>query len=52
MTDLLLAIQTLSSAQLTHSQARHRFVLSQLLLKQSAGQVGEADLRLVNALLR
>jgi len=27
-------------------------VLSQLLLKQSAGQVGEADLRLVNAMLR
>jgi outer membrane protein len=52
MTDLLLAIQTLSSAQLTHSQARHRFVLGQLLLRQSAGQVGEADLRLVNALLR
>jgi outer membrane protein len=51
MTDLLLAIQTLSSAQLAHSQARHRFVLGQLLLKQSAGQVGEADLRLVNALL-
>jgi len=52
MTDLLLAIQTLSSAQLSHSQARHRYVLSQLLLKQAAGQVGEADLRLVNALLR
>ena len=45
-------IQTLSSAQSAYSQARHRFVLSQLLLRQSAGQVGEADLRLVNALLQ
>jgi len=52
MTDLLLAIQTLSSAQATYSVARHRLVVSELQLKQSAGQVSEADLLNVNALLR
>jgi outer membrane protein len=52
MTDLLLAIQTLSSAQATYSVARHRLVVSELQLKASAGQVSEADLAGVNALLR
>jgi len=52
MTDLLLAIQTLSSAQATFSVARHRLVVSELQLKQSAGQVSETDLQNVNALLR
>jgi len=52
MTDLLLAIQTLSSAQATYSVARHRLVVSELQLKQSAGQVSEMDLQNVNALLR
>ena len=52
MTDLLLAIQTQSSAQSAYSQARHRLVVSELLLKQSAGQIGEADLQQVDALLR
>jgi outer membrane protein len=52
MTDLLLAIQTLSSAQATYSVARHRLVVSELQLKQSAGQVSETDLQNVNALLR
>lgn len=52
MTDLLLAIQTLASAQSEHSLARHRFVLSRLLLRQAAGSVDEADLAAVNALLQ
>jgi outer membrane protein len=52
MTDLLLAIQTLASAQNAYSQARHQFILSRLLLKQAAGTVDEADLVAVNTLLR
>jgi len=52
MTDLLLAIQTLASAQSDHSLARHRFILSRLLLRQAAGAVDEADLAAVNALLQ
>lgn len=52
MTDLLLAIQTLAAAQNAHSQARHQFVLSRLLLQQAAGTVSETDLAAVNALLQ
>jgi outer membrane protein len=52
MTDLLLAIQTLSAAQNAHSAARHRWVLARLLLEQSAGRIGEAHLQAVNALLQ
>jgi len=52
MTDLLLAIQTLGSAQSAYSLARHQFVLSRLLLQQAAGAVDEADLATVNALLQ
>jgi len=52
MTDLLLAIQTLTAAQGAYSQSRHRVVLDGLLLRQSAGSLGEADLAAVNTLLR
>ncbi len=52
MTDLLLAIQTLSGAQDALSQARHRYVVSRLLLQQAAGVIAESDLASVNALLR
>jgi outer membrane protein len=51
MTDLLLAIRNLASAQLDYSQARHQFVLGRLLLLQAAGTITEADLVAVNALL-
>jgi len=52
MTDLLLAIQTLTAAQGALSQSRTQFVLSQLLLKQAAGALDEADLAAVNTLLQ
>jgi len=52
MTDLLLAIQTLSATQGAYSLARHQFVLSRLLLQQAAGAVGEADLAAINSLLQ
>jgi outer membrane protein len=52
MTDLLLAIQNLASAQGTYSSVRHQFVLNRMLLQQAAGAVGEADLAAVNALLQ
>jgi len=51
MTDLLLAIQSQSSAQMAYQQARHRYVLSTLLLQQAAGQLGEAELASANQLL-
>jgi outer membrane protein len=52
MTDLLLAIQNHSAAQSAHQQARHRYVLAQLLLQQAAGALGEAQLAAVNQLLQ
>ena len=52
MTDVLLAIQTLTSSESTYSQARHQFVLNQLLLKQSAGTIDYKDVEAVNALLQ
>jgi outer membrane protein len=51
MTDLLLAIQTLTAAQSAHDQARHGYVLARLLLLQSAGALGEAELAQANRLL-
>lgn len=51
MTDLLLAIQTLSAAQNAHDQARHGLVLARLLLLQSAGTLTEAELAQANRLL-
>lgn len=50
-TDLLLAIQTLASAQNAQTQARHRHVLALLALHQAAGSLGDAELTAVNALL-
>jgi outer membrane protein len=50
-TDLLLAIQTLTSAQNAQTQARHRHVLALLALNQAAGSLGDAELATVNALL-
>ncbi|WP_158218426.1 TolC family outer membrane protein [Roseateles puraquae] len=50
-TDLLLAIQTLASAQNAQTQARHRHVLALLALHQAAGSLGDAELAAVNALL-
>ena len=52
MTDLLLAIQNLASAQGSYSVVRHQFVLNRLLLQQSAGAAGESDLVAINALLQ
>lgn len=49
--DVLLSQRQLYQAQRDHSQARHNFVLNQLLLRQSAGDVGPKDLQEVNALL-
>jgi outer membrane protein len=48
MTDLLLAIQTQTTAQNAHDQARHGYVLARLLLLQAAGALGEAELAAVN----
>ena len=49
--DVLLSQRQLYQAQRDLSQARHSFVLNQLLLRQSAGNVGPNDLKEVNALL-
>jgi outer membrane protein len=51
MTDLLLAIQTLSSARDAFALARHQLVLSRLQLAQAAGGLAEPDLAAVNGLL-
>lgn len=51
MTDLLLAIQTQSNARNAWEQARHRYVLSKLLLQQAAGALAEPQLAAVNTLL-
>ncbi len=50
-TDLLLAIQTLASAQNAQTQARHRHVLALLALHQAAGSLGDTELAAVNSLL-
>ncbi len=49
--DVLISQQQLLQAQSSNSQARHNFVLSGLLLKQSAGVIQVSDLEAVNALL-
>jgi outer membrane protein len=51
MTDLFLAIQVQALAQNELVQARHRYVLATLLLRQAAGALGEAELAAVNRLL-
>jgi outer membrane protein len=52
MTDLLLAIQTLTSSQSAYSTVRHQYILDQLLLQQAAGAIGESDLAAVNTVLQ
>ncbi|MEP6899715.1 MAG: TolC family outer membrane protein [Rhodanobacter sp.] len=52
ITDVLLSIQTLTSSESSYSQARHQFILNQLLLKQTAGTIAMKDLETVNALLQ
>jgi outer membrane protein len=52
MTDVLLAIQTLTSSESSYSQARHQFILNKLLLKQAAGTADLGDLQTINALLQ
>jgi outer membrane protein len=49
--DLLIAQQTLTRAQSSHSSARHQFVLDKLLLNQTVGQIDTHDLEAANALL-
>lgn len=51
LTDVLLAIQTLTSSESSYSQARHQFILNKLLLKQTAGTVDVDDMQAINALL-
>lgn len=50
--DVLTAIQTLTSAESSYTQARHAFVLDKLLLKQAAGTISYKDMQEVNALLQ
>lgn len=52
ITDVLLAIQTLTSSESSYSKARHQFVLNKLLLKQSAGTIEYKDIQNVNGLLQ
>jgi outer membrane protein len=52
MTDVLLAIQTLTSSESSYSQARHQFILNKLLLKQTAGTADIHDMESINALLQ
>ncbi|HJU39859.1 MAG TPA: TolC family protein, partial [Tahibacter sp.] len=49
--DVLLSQRQLYQAQRDHSQARHNFVVNQLKLRQSAGNIEQKDLAEVNALL-
>jgi outer membrane protein len=51
LTDVLLAIQTLTAAQDLHIQARHRYVLSLLQLLQAGGELGEPQLAALNQTL-
>ncbi len=52
MTDLLLAIQTQAAAQNALAQARHRYVLSKLLLQQAVGALDESALNKANQMLQ
>ncbi|WP_426687882.1 TolC family outer membrane protein [Rhodanobacter ginsengiterrae] len=52
MTNVLLAIQTLTSSESSYSQARHQFILNKLLLKQTAGTADVKDIEQINALLQ
>ncbi len=50
--DVLLSEQRFFQAERDYSQARHQFILNQLLLRQAAGRLTENDLVEVNRLLR
>ncbi len=52
MTNVLLAIQTLTSSESSYSQVRHQFILNKLLLQQAAGTADLKDLQAINALLQ
>ncbi|TPG04285.1 type I secretion protein TolC [Rhodanobacter glycinis] len=52
MTNVLLAIQTLTSSESSYSQARHQFILNKLLLKQTAGTADLKDIEEINTLLQ
>ena len=52
MTDVLLAIQTLTASESDYSQARHQFILNKLLLEQTAGTADVKDLQDINSLLQ
>jgi outer membrane protein len=52
MTNVLLAIQTLTSSESSYSQARHQFILNKLLLKQTAGTADLKDIEAINTLLQ
>jgi outer membrane protein len=49
--DVLNSQQQLFQSRSAYSQARHNYILNQLLLKQSAGSISVDDLKAVNALL-
>jgi outer membrane protein len=49
--DVLITQQQLFSAQRDYARARNNFVVNGLLLKQASGNIHEADLAAVNALL-
>ncbi len=50
--DVLIGQGNLINAQQAYSQARHQYVLNQLLLKQAAGTITVKDLEQVNSLLQ
>ncbi|TBR36327.1 MULTISPECIES: TolC family outer membrane protein [Dyella] len=52
MLNVLNAIQTLTQAESSYSQARHQFILNKLQLKQAAGTIDLKDLEGVNTLLQ
>jgi len=52
MTNVLLAIQILTSSESSYSQARHQFILNKLLLKETAGTADLKDIETINALLQ
>jgi outer membrane protein len=52
MTNVLLAIQVMTSSESSYSQARHQFILNKLLLKQTAGTADLKDVEEINTLLQ
>jgi len=52
MTNVLLAIQVLTSSESSYSQARHQFILNKLLLKETAGTADLKDIETINTLLQ